>query len=81
MAALLTNQWLLLPLIGIVFVIEALSDVIQIGYYRFTRRRFFRRAPIHHHFELSGWSEPQVTMRFTAVGAIGAFLGLAIALR
>jgi phospho-N-acetylmuramoyl-pentapeptide-transferase len=81
MAALLTDQWLLLPLIGIVFVAEALSDIIQIAYYRLAKRRFFRRAPLHHHFELIGWSEPQVTMRFTAVGAAGAFLGLAIALR
>jgi phospho-N-acetylmuramoyl-pentapeptide-transferase len=63
MAALLTNQWLLLPLIGVVFFAEALSDVVQIGYFKLSGgRRVFRRAPLHHHFELLGL-EPQVTMR------------------
>ncbi|HLF08475.1 MAG TPA: phospho-N-acetylmuramoyl-pentapeptide-transferase [Dehalococcoidia bacterium] len=82
MAALLTDQWLLLPLIGVVFLAEALSDLIQIGYFRLSGgRRFFRRAPLHHHFEHLGWSETQVTTRFTAVGAAGALLGLAVALR
>ncbi len=80
--ALMTGHWLLLPLIGGVFLIEALSDVIQIGYFKWTGgRRIFRMAPIHNHFELSGWSEPQVVTRFWIVGLACAVLGVALALQ
>jgi len=79
-AALMTGQWLILPIIGIVFVLEALSDVIQIAYFRLTGgRRVFKMSPLHHHFELLGWSEPQVVMRFWLVGLVGALLGVTLA--
>ncbi len=78
--ALMTGHWLLLPIIGIVFVLEGLSDVIQIAYFRLTGgRRIFRMSPLHHHFELLGWSEPQVVMRFCLLGIVGSLLGVALA--
>jgi phospho-N-acetylmuramoyl-pentapeptide-transferase len=78
--ALMTGQWLLLPLIGIVFVLEGLSDVIQIAYFRLTGgKRIFKMSPLHHHFELVGWSEPQVVMRFWLLGVVGALLGVTLA--
>ena len=80
--ALMTGHWLLLPVIGIVFVIEGLSDIIQVAYFKATGgRRVFRMAPIHNHFELLGWSEPQVVTRFWLLGIAGAVLGVALALQ
>ncbi len=79
--ALMTGQWLLLPVVGVIFVMEALSDVIQIAYFRLTGgRRVFRMSPLHHHFELLGWSEPQVVTRFWLIGMVGGLLGIALAL-
>ena len=78
--ALMTGWWLLLPVVGIVLVAEALSDLVQIGSFRLVGRRVLKMAPLHHHFELLGWSEPQVVLRFWLVGAVGALLGLALAL-
>jgi phospho-N-acetylmuramoyl-pentapeptide-transferase len=79
--ALMTGQWLVLPVIGIIFVAEGFSDVLQVGYYRLTRgKRLFRRAPLHHHFEELGWAETQVVTRFWLIGFIGAMLGVAFAL-
>lgn len=79
--ALLTDQWLLLPLVGIVFVAEGISDILQVLYFKLTKgKRLFRIAPIHHHFEQIGWSEPQVTMRFWLVGMLAGMLGVALAL-
>lgn len=79
--ALMTGQWLLLPVIGFVFVLEALSDVIQIGYFKLSGgRRIFRRAPIHHHFEEGGWAETQVVTRAWIVSIAAAMLGVALAL-
>ncbi|MEX0785678.1 MAG: phospho-N-acetylmuramoyl-pentapeptide-transferase [Dehalococcoidia bacterium] len=78
--ALMTGWWLLLPVIGIVFVLELASDFVQIGSFRLTGRRPLRMAPLHHHFELSGWPEPHVVLRFWLVGAVGAILGVALAL-
>lgn len=79
--ALMTGQWLVLPVIGVVFVAEALSNVIQIGYFKATGgKRFFRRAPIHHHFEEIGWAETQVVTRFWLIGFAAAMLGVALAL-
>ena len=79
--ALMTGHWLLLPVIGIVFVAEALSDVIQIVYFQTTDgRRLFRMTPLHHHFELTGWSEPQVVLRMWLFGFAGAMVGVALAL-
>jgi len=79
--ALMTGQWLLLPLVGVVFVAEALSVVLQIAYFKWSKgRRLFKMAPLHHHFELAGWSETHVTQRFWLVGILGAMLGIALAL-
>lgn len=79
--ALMTGRWLLLPIIAIIPVSEALSVTIQILYFRATKgKRFFKMAPIHHHFELLGWSETQVVQRFWLVGLLFAILGFAIAL-
>lgn len=78
--ALMTGHWLLLPIIGIVFVLEGLSDVIQIAYFRLSGgKRIFRMSPLHHHFELLGWSEPQVVMRFWLLGIMGSLLGVTLA--
>ncbi len=78
--ALMTGHWLLLPIIGIVFVLEGLSDIIQIGFFRLTGgKRIFKMSPLHHHFELLGWSEPQVVMRFWLLGIVGSLLGITLA--
>jgi phospho-N-acetylmuramoyl-pentapeptide-transferase len=74
--ALLIKQELLLVIVGGVFVIEALSVVIQVASFQLTGKRVFRMAPIHHHFELSGWSEPKVISRFVIVAIIFALLSL-----
>jgi phospho-N-acetylmuramoyl-pentapeptide-transferase len=79
--AFMTGWWLLLPVIGAIFVAEGLSDVIQIAYYKKTGgRRVFRMAPIHYHFELGGWTETQVVTRFWVAGLLGAFAGVGLAL-
>jgi phospho-N-acetylmuramoyl-pentapeptide-transferase len=79
--ALLTDQWLLLPLIGIVFVSEVISDILQVLYFKMTGgKRLFRMAPLHHHFEMVGWSETQITMRFWLVSMLAGMLGIALAL-
>ncbi|MQC18996.1 MAG: phospho-N-acetylmuramoyl-pentapeptide-transferase [Chloroflexi bacterium] len=78
---LMTGHWLLLPVIGVVFVAEAASDVLQVAYFKATGgRRLFRKAPLHHHLELLGWSEPQVVMRLYLFGIAGAMVGVALAL-
>ena len=59
---------------GIIFVLEALSVVIQVGYYKLTQRRVFKMAPIHHHFELSGWKENKVVVVFCMVTAAGGVI-------
>jgi phospho-N-acetylmuramoyl-pentapeptide-transferase len=74
--SLITGQILLLPLIGLIFVLEAASDVIQIGSYKLTGRRVFKMAPLHIHFELSGWDEEKITMRFWIIGVLAAMLGV-----
>jgi phospho-N-acetylmuramoyl-pentapeptide-transferase len=80
-AAFQTGQWLLLPLIGIVYVAVTLSVILQVGYFKLTHgKRLFKMSPLHHHFELSGWAETQVTLRFWIVSVIAAFLGVALAL-
>jgi phospho-N-acetylmuramoyl-pentapeptide-transferase len=79
--SLMTGQWLLLPLIAIIPVSEALSVIIQVGYFKLTKgKRIFKMAPIHLHFELLGWSETQVVQRFWLVGLLFAFLGIALSL-
>jgi phospho-N-acetylmuramoyl-pentapeptide-transferase len=76
--ALLIKKELLLVIVGGVFVVEALSVVLQVLSYRYRGgKRIFRMAPIHHHFELGGWAEPKVVVRFWIVGALCALLTLA----
>ena len=78
--AFMTGHWLILPVIGAVFVADGASTYLQIGYYKLTGgKRIFRMAPLHHHFEKGGWSEVQVVNRFWATGAAGAALGIVLA--
>lgn len=77
--ALLTGTFLLLPIIGIVFVAEAGSSVLQITSKKLRHgKKIFKIAPLHHHFEASGWPETKVTMRFWIIGQVAAVLGLMI---
>ncbi len=76
--AFMINQVLVLPLIGFIFVIEMLSVIIQLTSKRFFKRKVFRSAPIHHHFEALEWGESKVTMRFWIIGAFFAFLGVLV---
>lgn len=84
--AVMTGEWLLLPIIAIVPVTETLSVILQVASAKLSRRylgediRPFRRTPIHHHFELGGWSETQVVQRFWLVGLLSAMIGVALAL-
>jgi len=75
--ALLIKQELLLPLVGGIFVIEGLSVIIQVGSFKLRGQRVFRMAPLHHHFELVGWSEPKVITRFLIVAIVFALCSLA----
>ena len=74
--AILIKQELLLPIVGGVFVLEALSVIIQVASFKLTGKRVFKMAPLHHHFELIGWSEPKVITRFLIVGIIFALFSL-----
>ncbi|MGQ9516040.1 MAG: phospho-N-acetylmuramoyl-pentapeptide-transferase [Anaerolineae bacterium] len=79
--ALMTGQWLLLPIVGIVFVAEAMSDILQVAYFKLTKgKRLFKMAPLHHHFELLGWSETHITQRFWLISVLAGMLGVALAL-
>jgi phospho-N-acetylmuramoyl-pentapeptide-transferase len=79
--ALMTGHWILLPLIAVIPLVEALSVIIQVGYFKLTHgRRFFKMAPIHLHFELLGWSETQVVQRFWLIGLLGAMIGIGLAM-
>ncbi len=70
---------LLIPLVGIIYLIEAMSDVIQIGSYKLRHKRVFKMAPIHHHFELSGWSEYKIMFVFSGITLVAGALGIAAA--
>ena len=75
--ALIAKQELILIVVGGLFVMEALSVIIQVGYFKMTGgRRVFRMAPLHHHFELRGWSEPKIIVRFWIIAVILAMIGL-----
>jgi len=80
--AILTKQEFLLPFIGGVFILEAISVMLQVSYFKFTKRssgagkRIFRQAPLHHHFQLSGWKEPKIVFRFVIVAILFALLSL-----
>ncbi|MBI1727889.1 MAG: phospho-N-acetylmuramoyl-pentapeptide-transferase, partial [Candidatus Rokubacteria bacterium] len=74
--AVLTKSELLLPLIGGIYVVEAVSVIIQVGYFKATGKRFFRMAPLHHHYEMQGWPEPKIIVRFWIVSFMLALLAL-----
>jgi phospho-N-acetylmuramoyl-pentapeptide-transferase len=76
-----TKTELSLPIIGGVFVLEAVSDIIQVGYYKRTKKRVFLMAPIHHHFEKLGWPESRIVVRFWIVSFACAILGLILTLK
>ncbi|MBC8506003.1 MAG: phospho-N-acetylmuramoyl-pentapeptide-transferase [Anaerolineales bacterium] len=82
--ALMTGQWGVLPIIGIIPVSITLSVMIQTGYFKLTKRlygegrRVFKMAPLHHHFELSGWSETQIVQRFWLISLMAAMIGVAL---
>jgi phospho-N-acetylmuramoyl-pentapeptide-transferase len=78
--AMLTNTFLLLPVIGLVFVVEAGSSSLQIFSKKVFKRKIFISAPIHHHLEAVGWPETKITMRFWVVGYVVAILGILIAI-
>jgi len=84
--ALQSQQWLLLPVVGVIFIVEAFSTLIQTGYFKWTKRRYgegrrvFKMAPLHHHFELLGWSQVQVTQRFVLIGTVAAMVGISLAI-
>lgn len=80
--AILTKQEFLLPFIGGVFILEALSVMAQVSFFKFTKRtsgvgkRIFRQAPLHHHFQMSGWKEPKIVFRFVIIAVLFALLSL-----
>ena len=79
--ALMTGQWVLLPIIAIIPVSEAASVMLQVAYFKITRgKRLFKMAPLHHHFELLGWSETQIVQRFWLIGLLAAMIGMALAI-
>lgn len=81
LVAIMTGQWLLLPIIAIIPVTEMVSVVLQVSYFKATKgKRLFRITPIHHHFEQVGWSETQIVQRFWLVGLLAAMFGVALAL-
>ena len=75
--AVATKHEVVLAIIGGLFVVEALSVIIQVGYFKITGNRVFLMAPIHHHFEKKGWAEPQIVIRFWIISLILALVGLA----
>jgi phospho-N-acetylmuramoyl-pentapeptide-transferase len=77
MVAVFTKNELLSILLGGVFVVEGVSVILQVGYFRLTRKRIFLMAPIHHHFEKKGWAEPKVIVRFWIVSVLLALVSLA----
>jgi phospho-N-acetylmuramoyl-pentapeptide-transferase len=75
--AVCTKHEIVLAIVGGLFVVEALSVIIQVAYFKLTGRRVFLMAPIHHHFEKKGWAEPQIVIRFWIISLILAMVGLA----
>ena len=83
--ALMTGQWLLLPVIAIIPVAEVISVILQVAYFKYTKRkygegrRFFKMSPLHNHFVLLGWSEPQIVQRFFVVALFFGMIGIGLA--
>jgi len=79
--ALMTGQWLLLPLVAVIPISNVVSDILQVGYFKYTKgKRLFKMAPLHHHFELIGWSETQVVQRFWLISLMFGIFSFAIAM-
>jgi phospho-N-acetylmuramoyl-pentapeptide-transferase len=79
--ALMTGHWFLLPMIAIIPFSVTVSWILQVAYFKWTKgRRLFKMAPLHHHFELSGWSETQIVQRFWLVALLSGMFGVALAL-
>ncbi|HJP90103.1 MAG TPA: phospho-N-acetylmuramoyl-pentapeptide-transferase [Candidatus Limnocylindrales bacterium] len=77
--ALITGQILILPIIGLVFVVETLSVLIQVGYFKSTHgRRIFRMSPLHLHYQIIGWDEEKITLRFWIIGIIAGLIGVTL---
>ena len=76
MLAVLTKNEIVLLLVGGLFVIEALSVIIQVGSFKTRGKRVFRMAPIHHHYELKGWAEPKIIVRFWLISLLFSLLAL-----
>lgn len=74
--AAITKNEIVLAIVGGVFVMEALSVIFQVGSYKLRKKRIFQMAPIHHHFELKGWAEPKIIVRFWIIAALFALLAL-----
>ncbi|MCL6509413.1 MAG: phospho-N-acetylmuramoyl-pentapeptide-transferase [Anaerolineae bacterium] len=83
--ALMTGQWLLLPVIAIIPVAEVISVIVQVAYFKYTKRkygegrRFFKMSPLHNHFVLLGWSEPQIVQRFFVIALFFGMIGIGLA--
>jgi phospho-N-acetylmuramoyl-pentapeptide-transferase len=75
--AVATKSEIVLAIVGGLFVVEALSVIIQVASYKLTGKRVFRMAPLHHHFEQKGWKEPQIVIRFWIISFVLALVGLA----
>ena len=75
--ALIVRQEVVLFIMGGVFVAETLSVILQVGSYKLTGRRIFRMAPLHHHYELKGWPEPRIIVRFWIITVVLVLIGLA----
>lgn len=78
--AMLTNSVFLLPIIGLVFVLESASVIIQVLYKKIRKKKVFISAPIHHHLEAKGWREPQIVMRFWVISGVAAVVGVILSL-
>jgi phospho-N-acetylmuramoyl-pentapeptide-transferase len=76
--AMLTNYVVLLPIIGLLFVFESLSVIVQVLHKKIKKRKLFLSTPIHHHFQAIGWSEPKIVMRFWVISAITASIGIVL---
>jgi phospho-N-acetylmuramoyl-pentapeptide-transferase len=74
--ALMAKQEILLAVVGGLFVLEALSVILQVGSFKLRGKRVFRMAPLHHHFELSGWAEPKIIVRFWILSIVFALVAL-----
>ena len=72
-----TKHEIVLAIVGGLFVVEAMSVISQVGYFKMTGKRVFLMAPIHHHYEKKGWAEPTIVIRFWIIALILAMIGLA----